>query len=412
MQTKIHGDLKAIPLVSEAESILRSCVHCGFCTAVCPTYQELGDDLDSPRGRIYLIKSMLEDDQFSADMNQHLDRCLTCRSCETTCPSGVEYGRLLDIGKHLVETRYKPQRSMLRILQSSVLRLLLPRPRLFAFLYTIGRGLRPILPLRIRKTMPISQLAALPAVRSSGQSETQQRKVLVLQGCVQRSITPGVNRALEHLLEKHQIKVSYLSEEGCCGAVDYHLGHQDKGTQRIRALIDRLEPQLDEVECIVSSASGCGVTIKEYPQILKDDPEYLAKAERIVSRVKDVSELVTTLEFACQPMNVAIHTPCTLQHGQKLPVIVQEILLRAGAQLVPVAETHLCCGSAGTYSVLQPELAERLGRRKINCLTEHAPDVIVTANVGCQTQLAAYGDTPVMHWVEFLAHYSADNQSA
>jgi glycolate oxidase iron-sulfur subunit len=350
---------------------------------------------------------MLEEDQFSADMNQHLDRCLTCRSCETTCPSGVEYGRLLDIGKHLVETRYQPKRSMRRNIQSATLRFLLTKPQLFGFLYAIGLWFRPILPAQLRNKMPIGSIAELPAV----QQQDPQRKVLVLQGCVQRSLTPGVNRALEHLLAKHNIGVSYLAEEGCCGAVDYHLGHHDKGVQRIRELVDRLETQLDDVEYIVSTASGCGVTIKDYPQILKGDPEYQRKAERIVSKVRDVSELVTTLEFNCQSLNVAIHTPCTLQHGQKLPLIVQEILLRAGAALVPVAEAHLCCGSAGTYSVLQPELAERLGRRKINCLTENAPDVIVTANVGCQTQLAAYAETPVMHWVEFLAHYSLDETS-
>jgi glycolate oxidase iron-sulfur subunit len=401
MQTKIHPDLKAIPLVSEAESILRSCVHCGFCTAVCPTYQELGDDLDSPRGRIYLIKGMLETDDFNSEMNQHLDRCLTCRSCETTCPSGVQYGRLLDIGKHLVETRYQPERNGLRNMKAALLRFLLPRPGLFGLLYGIGKWFRPVLPISLRNKMPVSSVPVLPQAASVANN----RKVLVLQGCVQRALTPGVNRALEHLLAEHKISVSYMSEEGCCGAVDYHLGFHDAGIQRICELVDRLDAELEDVEFVVSTASGCGVTIKDYPKILADLPDYLVKAERIAAKVCDVSELVATLEFKCQPLNVAIHSPCTLQHGQKLPKILDEILQQAGANLVPVSEAHLCCGSAGTYSVLEPELSERLGRRKLACLTEHAPDLIVTANVGCQTQLSAYAETPVMHWVEFLAHY-------
>lgn len=407
MQTEIHPNLKPLPQVAEAEAILRSCVHCGFCTAVCPTYLELGDDLDSPRGRIYLIKTILEEDAVTPNMNQHLDRCLTCRSCETTCPSGVQYGRLLDIGKDLIETRYKPARPVLRQLKSAGLRFLLPKPRLFATLYKLGLMFRPLLPAALKNKIPLSPVPELPGYPvSSPQASVPVKTALVLMGCVQRSLTPGVNRATEKLLASHGIGVRYLSEEGCCGAVDYHLGHHATGVQRVRQLIDKLYVELDQVEWIISTASGCGVMLKDYPSMLADDAEYLRKAEEIVAKTRDISEVLASLSFSCQPMNVAVHTPCTLQHGQKLPNIVTEILRAAGANLVPVAESHLCCGSAGTYSVLEDTLAERLTTRKVACLTQHAPDVIVTANVGCQTQLSAYADTPVMHWVEFLAHYS------
>jgi len=413
MQTEIHPNLKQIPEVAEAEAILRSCVHCGFCTAVCPTYLELGDDLDSPRGRIYLIKTILEEDAVTPEMNQHLDRCLTCRSCETTCPSGVQYGRLLDIGKDLVETRYQPARPILRQLKSAGLRFLLPKPRLFAAFYKLGLMFRPFLPAALKNKMPLSPVPQLPLPKLlKAQLPSPMKTALVLMGCVQRSLTPGVNRASEKLLAMHGIDVRYLSEEGCCGAVDYHLGHHETGVQRVRQLIDRLYVELDHVEWIISTASGCGVMLKDYPLLLKDDPGYLKKAEQIVAKTRDISEVLASLAFSCQPMNVAVHTPCTLQHGQKLPNIVNEILGAAGANLVPVAESHLCCGSAGTYSVLEQKLADSLTTRKVACLTQHAPDVIVTANVGCQTQLSAYADTPVMHWVEFLAHYSTDLEIA
>lgn len=419
MRTEIHPNLKSLPQVAEAEAILRSCVHCGFCTAVCPTYLELGDDLDSPRGRIYLIKTILEEDAATPDMNQHLDRCLSCRSCETACPSGVEYGRLLDIGKDLVETRYKPARPVLRQLKSAGLRFLLPKPRLFAALYKLGLMFRPLLPATLKNKIPLSPVPLLPKIElpktemnkpkvSSQQVSVPAKTALVLMGCVQRSLTPGVNRATEKLLSMHDIEVRYLSEEGCCGAVDYHLGHHATGVQRVRQLIDKLYVELGHVEWIISTASGCGVMLKDYPSMLIDDPQYRRKAEEIVAKTRDISEVLASLSFSCQPMNVAVHTPCTLQHGQKLPNIVTEILRAAGANLVPVAEPHLCCGSAGTYSVLEGALAERLTTRKVACLTQHAPDVIVTANVGCQTQLSAYADTPVMHWVEFLAHYPLD----
>ena len=404
MQTKIHPNIKLLPDVDEAEAILRSCVHCGFCTAVCPTYQELGDDLDSPRGRIYLIKTMLEDDALNPAMNTHLDRCLTCRSCETTCPSGVEYGRLLDIGRHLAVTRYQPSESKLRRLKIAGLRFFLPKPKLFSLFYSIGLWFRPLLPEILRSKMPL-QVTGIPGLNQVQRTAVKPRG-LVLQGCVQRSLTPGVNVALEYLLGEQGVALSYLKEEGCCGAVDYHLGYHEAGLKRARELLDRLEPALDDVDWIISTASGCGVTLKDYPAMLKADPVYFEKAKRVVEKIRDASEVLSEFQFRCEPKTVAVHTPCTLQHGQMLPNTVSEILTKAGARLVPVAEAHLCCGSAGTYSVLEADLSDSLSRRKSQALNEHAPEVIVTANVGCQTQLAAMEATaPVMHWLEFLAKY-------
>jgi glycolate oxidase iron-sulfur subunit len=404
VQTHIHPNLKPLPEVQEAEAILRSCVHCGFCTAVCPTYQELGDDLDSPRGRIYLIKNLLEEDSLGEHTHEHLDRCLTCRSCETTCPSGVEYGRLLDISKGLLQTRYSPKRSILKRVQAFGLRQLLTRPRVFAALYQLGWRLRPILPGAIQRKMPPVHFTG-SAAKSGASEAPAQGPVLLLQGCVQRSLTPGVNRAIETLLARQGMAVRYLSTEGCCGAVDYHLGEHDVGLARMRMLLDKLHGQLDDVSYIISSASGCGVTLKDYPALFANEPEYREKAEAVAAKLKDISEVVSGSEHPIQSVSVAIQNPCTLQHGQKLPHQVETILRAAGAKIVPVQEMHLCCGSAGTYSVLEPELATRLGQRKVKHLTEHAPDVVVTANVGCQTHLSALAETPVMHWAEFLANY-------
>lgn len=399
MQTNIHPELRQLPEVAEAETILRSCVHCGFCTAVCPTYQELGDDLDSPRGRIYLIKNMLEEDSVGNETHHHLDRCLTCRSCETTCPSGVQYGRLLDISKGLLQTRFKPPRTLLNQSLSWGLRQLLPRPGLFGFLYRLGRFFKPILPSSIKAKMPeVHFMGAANVVVTNNE-----QNALLLQGCVQRSLTPGVNQAIAALLARQGVAVNYLQEEGCCGAVDYHLGHHDDGLDRMRELTDRIHEQLAEVDFVISSASGCGVTLKDYPELFANDQPYRQKAEDIKAKLRDVSEVIVGAAHPCKGVNIAVHVPCTLQHGQKLPHRVQSILAEAGATVLPVADSHLCCGSAGTYSVLQPELASRLGERKVAALEQHAPEVIVTANVGCQTHLSELAGTPVMHWAEFLA---------
>jgi len=397
MQTRIHPDLIALPKVQEAESILRNCVHCGFCTATCPTYQLLSDELDGPRGRIYLLKNLLEENAIDDRAVVHLDRCLTCRACETSCPSGVKYSRLLEIGKELIAA--KSTRPASKRIRSSLLRWVVPRNYLFTPLLRTGQFLRPVLPGVLADKIPARQ-ETLPI--SKKKMERPQKNVLLLKGCVQRAATPNVNIALEHLLATQNIAVTHLPNEGCCGAVEYHMSAHDQGLQRMRDLIDKLHEQLEKVVYIVSSASGCGVTIKEYPLYLSEEPEYARKAEQVVEKVVDVSELLGQFEFKCSPIQAAVHTPCTLQHGQGINGEIESILERAGITIVKSRESHLCCGSAGTYSIMQPKISRRLQLRKLEVLQEHSPQVIVTANIGCQLHLQAEASVPVMHWVELL----------
>jgi len=397
MQTRIHPDLIALPKVQEAESILRSCVHCGFCTATCPTYQLLGDELDGPRGRIYLLKNLLEENAIDDRVIVHLDRCLTCRACETSCPSGVKYSRLLEIGKELIAAR--STRPASKRIQSSLLRWVVPRNYLFTPLLKTGQFFRPVLPGVLADKIPARQK---PLPISNRKMERLQKNVLLLKGCVQRAATPNVNVALEQLLATQNLAVTHLPNEGCCGAVDYHMSAHEKGLQRMRDLIDKLHEQLEKVEYIVSSASGCGVTIKEYPLCLSEDPEYARKAAQVVEKVVDVSELLWQFEFKCSPIRAAVHTPCTLQHGQGINGEIESILERAGITIVKSRESHLCCGSAGTYSIMQPDISRRLQLRKLEVLQENSPQVIVTANIGCQLHLQAEASVPVMHWVELL----------
>jgi glycolate oxidase iron-sulfur subunit len=398
MQTIIHPNLQNIEMVSEAEEILRSCVHCGFCNAVCPTYQLLGDELDGPRGRIYLIKNLLEEDRISDQSAVHIDRCLTCRSCETTCPSGVQYGRLLDIGREMIKDRVTLPFHRRAI--SWALRTLIPRKALFSFLLRLGQLLRPLLPKTVAKEIPVKNDWVNPA---PVKKQTFAREVLLLKGCVQQAATPGVNAAIERLLAVNGVGVRYLETEGCCGALDYHLSAHQKAIARIKSLVDQLYQQLDSVDCILSSASGCGVTIKDYPEILKYEDRYTDKAKRVAEQVKDVSEYLAQFDFDCGEIKVAVHTPCSLQHGQKLPQALESIMMKAGADLIDVEDKHLCCGSAGTYSILHPDIAGELTGRKVDQLEKNSPDVIVTANVGCQLQLQSRSKTKVMHWVELLA---------
>jgi glycolate dehydrogenase iron-sulfur subunit len=403
MQTRIHPDLAALPKVQEAESILRSCVHCGFCTATCPTYQLLGDELDSPRGRIYLIKNLLEENAIDDRAVKHLDRCLTCRACETNCPSGVKYSRLLEIGKELIAK--KSARPASKQIQSALLRLVVPRSYIFTPLLRTGQFLRPVLPGVLANKIPEKQ-KLLPVL--TGKPELSQKNVLLLKGCVQRAATPNVNIALEQLLATQNFAVTSLQAEGCCGAVDYHLSAHDRGLQRMRDLIDKLHVQLGKVDYIVSSASGCGVTIKEYPLYLSEDPEYARKAAQVFEKVVDVSELLGQFDFKCSPIRAAVHTPCTLQHGQGINGEIENILQRAGITIVKSRESHLCCGSAGTYSIMQPDLSKRLKTRKLAVLQENSPQVIVTANIGCQLHLQTGANVPVIHWVELLQQQNAD----
>jgi glycolate oxidase iron-sulfur subunit len=397
MQTNIHPDLAELSSVKEADDILRSCVHCGFCTATCPTYQLLGDELDGPRGRIYLIKNMLEDDGIDERSMAHLDRCLTCRSCETTCPSGVQYGRLLDIARDLASTR--SSRSVLHNVVVGMMRLVFPRPGLLGPLVQLGQLLKPVLPAFVATRVPVKQQPI-----ASVSVHHHDKTVVLLQGCVQQAATPNVNRAVSRLLDTAGFSVECLPEEGCCGAVDYHLGAHEAGKERMRALIDQLYPRLDDIEAIVSSASGCGVTIKEYQQILSapEDAAYAARARAVVEKVVDVSELFSDVEFSCRPTRVAVHTPCSLQHGQRIIGAIEDILRRSGIELVAVAEGHLCCGSAGTYSITQPVLSGQLRERKLLALQGDNPDVVVTANIGCQLHLQSGTDTRVMHWAELV----------
>ncbi|HKI73933.1 MAG TPA: glycolate oxidase subunit GlcF, partial [Pseudomonadales bacterium] len=340
MQTKIHPDLIGLQEITEADRILRSCVHCGFCTAVCPTYQMLGDELDGPRGRIYLIKDMLEENRVSRDATRHIDRCLTCRACEAACPSGVEYGWLLDIGRAFIAERQKPRLTW-RVMAAG-LRAVVPRPALFTSLLRLGQSVRALLPPSLKNTVPQRQkVRAYPVSTTSAPAG----QVVILQGCVQRATTPNVNRAFEYLLSLNNIGFQYAPGEGCCGAVDLHLSAHDAAVDRMKALIDRLWPYIDNVDAIVSTASGCGLTIKEYPRVIGDDPVYAERAARIAEKVVDASEFLADVTFECEPAVVAFQSPCSLQHGRRLDGKVESILRRAGMTLTEVPEPYMCCGS-------------------------------------------------------------------
>jgi glycolate oxidase iron-sulfur subunit len=403
MQTALADFIRDTPEGAEADAILRKCVHCGFCTATCPTYLLLGDENDSPRGRIYLVKQLLEGAPVTGKTQLHLDRCLTCRACETTCPSGVQYGRLADIGRKLVEERVP--RSPWQRLKRSALAAVLPRRALFAPLVALGRAFRPVLPEALRRNIPAS-------VPEPGAWPTpwHQRKMLVLAGCVQPELAPDTNAAAARLLDRLGITLVEAEGAGCCGALRFHMNYQARGLDDMRALIDAWWPHVEAgVEAIVMTASGCGVTVKEYGHLLRDDPEYAGKAARISAMTRDLAEVLDAelerlapLFAKSVPRKVAFHPPCTLQHGQRVRGVVERILTRAGFELTPVPDAHLCCGAAGTYSVLQPELSEQLKRNKLAALASGGPELAVTANIGCQVHLASDGALPVKHWIVAL----------
>ena len=402
MQTKIHATLINEPRVQEAEAILRSCVHCGFCTATCPTYQLLGDELDGPRGRIYLIKNMLEDKQISAKSQTHLDQCLTCRACETTCPSGVKYARLHEIGQEISAELRPP--SLTALVRDTLLRKFMPVPAIFRTLARLGNLLKQFLPAPLAEKVPPIATQTVSKPYSVAEPIKQ---VLVLEGCVQKGATPQVNQALKQILSKQSVSVSFLSDESCCGSVDYHLSAPEAGRDKMRRLIDQLHPVLNDYDAIVSTASGCGATLKEYEQILQYDLGYKSKAGDVVEKICDASELLAEFDFSiaadAPACRVAYHAPCTLQHGQKLPGAVEAILAKAGFDLVRVADAHLCCGSAGTYSVTHPKIAGQLLDQKLAHLQQHQPEIIATANVGCQLHIGSRANVPVVHWIELLA---------
>lgn len=399
MQTRISEQYQNTPLGREADDILRACVHCGFCTATCPTYQLLGDELDGPRGRIYQIKAILEGDMPTDITRRHLDRCLTCRSCETTCPSGVRYGRLVDIGRELV-ARLHPHTGM-AALKRKLLRAVLPNPQLFAGLLWLGRSVRLLLPR--------SLAAKLPRRQRPGHwpRNDHPRHMLVLEGCVQPAATPATNAAAARVLDRLGIRLHRL-RASCCGAVNQHLAASDAARAQMRANIDAWWPQIEAgAEAIVSTASGCGVMMKDYGQLLADDLAYAEKAARVSRLVRDFSEIIAAETLPAEGIKpiagkVAYHSPCTLQHGQKLGGLVEGILRQAGFELTEVTDSHLCCGSAGTYSLLHPALAGQLRDSKLTRLQAGSPDIIATANVGCQLHLDAASQVPVRHWIELL----------
>ena len=407
MQTNLADFIRETPEGREADAILRNCVHCGFCTATCPTYQLLGDELDGPRGRIYLIKQVLEGEPVTAKTQLHLDRCLTCRSCETTCPSGVRYGRLLDIGRHIVDERVN--RSAFESLRRRALRAVIPNPGLFSPLLKVGQLTRSLLPAALKRKVPPVAAPAKPWPQNN-----HARKMLVLEGCVQRGLSPATNAAAARVLDRLGIALVRAPNAGCCGAVSFHLSAQEEALGFMRRNIDAWWPHIEQgAEAIVMTASGCGTMVTDYGHLLAGDPAYAEKARRVSELTKDIGEIISaekgkivTLPPHASPLTphrrVAFHAPCSLQHGLKLKGKVEALLTDLGFNLTYVPDSHLCCGSAGTYSILQPELSQRLLANKIKALTRESPAEILTANVGCQSHLQTATEMPVRHWIEAL----------
>lgn len=400
MQTRLADFIRDTEAGREAGAILRACVHCGFCNATCPTYQLLGDELDGPRGRIYLMKQMLEGSVTTRQTTLHLDRCLTCRNCETTCPSGVRYGRLVEIGREVAEQQ--AGRGWFSGVARRLLRFILPYPQRFGPLLRLGQKLRPILPRALSRAIPRPQAETeWPAPRHA-------RRMLALAGCVQGAMAPNINAAAARVLDRLGISLVTAEGAGCCGAVSQHTSGGDQALEFARRTIDAWWPHLDAgAEAIVMTASGCGAHVKDYGYYLRNDPVYAAKAQRVAAATRDISEIlaredISRLRLAVAP-RVAFQSPCTLQHAQRLGGVVENLLRQCGFELTAVPDAHLCCGSAGTYSVLHPVLSRRLRHGKLAALLQGRPTVIATANIGCLAHLQAGTDLPVRHWVELLA---------
>ncbi|WP_018867838.1 MULTISPECIES: glycolate oxidase subunit GlcF [unclassified Thioalkalivibrio] len=413
METRLHPRFENDPAARIAEDALRACVHCGFCNATCPTYQEQGDELDGPRGRIYQIKEVLESGEANATTRTHLDRCLTCLNCMTTCPSGVDYNHLVAVGREVVERDLdRPWRE--RLLRGLLARAL-PARWPFRLALGLGRLARPALPARLKRRVPPRQATGAvprPANGAAGPG-FQHGRVLLLGGCVHDAIDARINTALRHLLARRGVEVVETGAARCCGAVEHHLAFEERTRARVRANLDAWQPVLERgVDAVVSTASGCGVLLRDYGHILADDPTYAERAARLAECVRDPVELFDAEAIRALGIRapddhppVAWHAPCTLQHGQALPGRVEPLLQAAGFNLVPVIEPHLCCGSAGTYSILQPEMAGRLRQRKLDNLEAAGPARIVTANIGCQTHMQSGTDTPVEHWLTLLERH-------
>jgi len=417
MQTEIDPQFAGTADGRQAEAIVRKCVHCGFCNATCPTYQLLGDELDGPRGRIYLMKQVLEGHAPTRATQLHLDRCLTCRNCETTCPSGVQYGNLVEIGRRLVDARV-PRPAGERLARLA-LKEGLTSP-LFAATLKLGQMARPFLPASIKAKVP----PAAPPSAHRWPAREHPRKVLMLMGCVQPAMLPNINSATARVLDAAGIQTLVAAEAGCCGAIRLHLGDHEGGLEHMRRNIDAWWPLVSSggVEAIVSNASGCGVTVKEYGHSLADDPAYAEKARRVAGLTRDLCELLDDMAPALQarlatpgpagsdgagsrarrPGRIAFHAPCSLQHGQRLRGGVESHLAALGFDVRAAGESHLCCGSAGTYSLLQPELAKALRDRKLGHLGATEPEVIASANIGCIQHLQSGTSIAVRHWIEIL----------
>ena len=401
MQTNLADWIRDSPEGREADAILRKCVHCGFCNATCPTYQLLGDELDGPRGRIYLIKQVLEGAEVTAKTQLHLDRCLTCRNCETTCPSGVKYGHLVDIGRKVVAEkvgRTVDERATRRAAAT-----LFPMTGVFGLATSLGRLARPLLPAALRDKLP----AGAPAAAGPWPAPRHARRMVALAGCVQPVLTPDTNAAAARVLDRLGISLVEAPRAGCCGAVRFHLDYQAEGLDDMRRAIDAWWPYVESgAEAFAMTATGCGATVREYGHHLRHDPRYAAKAKRIGAMTRDLAEILAGESAALErlaprakPPKVAFHAPCTMQHWQGLAGVAEGVLARLGYELTAIPEAHLCCGSAGTYSLTQPALAGQLKAAKLAALESGKPDLILTANVGCQTHLAGGAGVPVKHWI-------------
>ncbi len=399
MQIKLAEFVKSGPESEELGSILRTCVHCGFCTATCPTYQLTNNELDGPRGRIYLLKQMFEGQPVSALTQRHLDRCLTCRGCETTCPSGVRYGRLLDIGREMLERKVK--RSWPERVKRWLIGIVFPYRQRVKLLLVAARLIRPVLPERLRRRIPAGPgQTTWPAVRHA-------RKMLILPGCVQAALAPQIDAAAADVLDRLGISLLQVKSAGCCGALNYHMGRHLKARQFARIIIDACWPYVEQgAEAIVSTASGCGLMLKEYAELLQYDAEYAQKAAAIAAMTKDIGEILQAEDLSVlkrhQGRTVAYQSPCTLQHGQQLSGVVENVLQQLDFRLRAVDNAHLCCGSAGVYSLLQSDLSQQLLHNKLQSLNNRADDIIATANIGCLLHLQSASRGKVVHWIELL----------
>ncbi len=418
METRLTAAFQGSSSAAVAEPILRACVHCGFCNATCPTYQLLGDELDGPRGRIYQIKQVLEGQPATRIVQEHLDRCLTCRNCETTCPSGVHYGHLVEIGRAIVDSQVR--RPWTQRLLHTLLRETLTRPAVFGAGVRLGRLLRPLLPAVLRDKLPALRpvgarpaSTSLPAATTSTTASGRACSVLLLRGCVQPAMLPSIDAATQRVLHALGFEAVIAPCAGCCGAIRHHLNDPLGALANMRANIDAWWPYLESgrVDTLVINASGCTAMAKEYGHLLRDDPVYAERARRISACTQDITQfLLPHLDAlkarikaaATAPIKVAVQTPCTLQHAQRLPGVMEQLLAPLGVTCVPVAESHLCCGSAGTYSLLQSSLARQLRDRKLEHLRHASPDLILSDNIGCIAHLAAGTSLPVWHWIEWL----------